>query len=166
MLLEDSTAAIPVALAAIGHLAGCGESGLLNHCRSPRADSGGFAEKPEEKHAEFIIDVDENGEEIAFTCNSGRSGELLWGKFRTPPDYLTPVHFPQERSWTNTIRSLASTRWKDSLLALWAAVDHGYRQPARRKGSARGLGDLGRDLLPYNETTSLANRTTSRPREA
>ena len=63
----------------------------------PKSKSGfwGFAEKPEEKHIEFIIDVDENGEEVAYTCNP----DALANFFGTNPDapnFLTPVHFRKQ----------------------------------------------------------------------
>ena len=63
----------------------------------PKSKSGfwGFAEKPEEKHVEFIIDVDENGEEVAYTCNP----DALANFFGTNPDapnFLTPVHFRKQ----------------------------------------------------------------------
>ena len=63
----------------------------------PKSKSGfwGFAENSEEKHVEFVIDVDENGEEIAYTCNPDSLANYF-GANPVAPDYLTPVHFRKQ----------------------------------------------------------------------
>ena len=62
----------------------------------PKSKSGfpGFAEEPKKKHVEFIIGIDENGEEITHTCDPTKLN-----RYGNNPDALydiTPVHFHKQ----------------------------------------------------------------------
>ena len=63
----------------------------------PKSKSGlwGFAEEPKKKYVEFIIGVDENGDEVTNTS----APDALANNFGANPDsphYLTPVHFRKQ----------------------------------------------------------------------
>ncbi|MYB59010.1 MAG: hypothetical protein F4X51_21745 [Gemmatimonadetes bacterium] len=115
----------------------------------PKSKSGlwGFAEEPEKKHAEFIIGVDENGNEIIHTSNPN----ALANNFGANPDaphFLTPVHFRKqvlEKYYQEPIKYTI----EDSLLhcgGLWCMwIDNNHDDKV-----CAWLGDLGRDL-PYTE---------------
>ena len=62
----------------------------------PKSKSGfpGFAEEPQKKYAEFIIAIDENGEEINHTCDPVKLNR--YGSNPDAPIDLTPVHFHKE----------------------------------------------------------------------
>ena len=62
----------------------------------PKSKSGfpGFAEEPQKKYAEFIIVIDENGEEINHTCDPAKLNH--YGSNPDAPSDLTPVHFHKE----------------------------------------------------------------------
>ena len=63
----------------------------------PKSKSGfwGFAEKPKEKHVDFIIDADENGDDIAYSSDPGGLANSF-GASPDAPNYLTPVHFRKQ----------------------------------------------------------------------
>ena len=115
----------------------------------PKSQSGfwGFAEKPEEKHVEFIIDVDENGEEVAYTCNPDALANYF-GTNPDTPDYLTPVHF-RKQVLDKYYQEPSKYSVEDSLLRcgrLWIMdIDNHHAEKV-----CAWLGDLGRDL-PYSE---------------
>ena len=115
----------------------------------PKSKSGfwGFAEKPEEKHVEFIIDVDENGDEIVYTCNPDPLANYF-GANPTAPDYLTPVQF-RKQVLDKYYQEPGKYSVEDSLLRcgrLWIMdIDNHHAEKV-----CAWLGDLGRDL-PYNE---------------
>jgi hypothetical protein len=104
----------------------------------PKAKSGfwPFAEETEEKYEEFIIDVDENGDEIYATCNPHGGIE-----------YLTPVHFSKKVLGKYIQEEKYSV--EDSILtcgSLWCVfIDNHHKDKV-----CMWLGDLGRDL-PYSE---------------
>ena len=63
----------------------------------PKSKSGfgGFAEEEAEGQVEFIIDVDENGDDISYSSDRD-SLENFLGANPEAPDYLTPVHFRKQ----------------------------------------------------------------------
>jgi len=115
----------------------------------PKSKSGfwGFAEKPEEKHVEFIVDVDESGEEIIRTCNPDALANYF-GTNPDTPDYLTPVHF-RKQVLDKYYQEPSKYSVEDSLLRcgrLWIMdIDNHHDDKV-----CAWLGDLGRDL-PYQE---------------
>lgn len=115
----------------------------------PKSKSGfpGFAEEPKEKHVEFIIDVDENGDELAFTSDPDALANYF-GANPHAPNYLTPVHFRKE-VLDKYYQQPSKYSVEDSLLRcgrLWImAIDNQHDDKV-----CAWLGDLGRNL-PYNE---------------
>ena len=115
----------------------------------PKSKSGfwGFAEKPEEKHVEFIVDVDESGEEIIHTCNPDALASYF-GTNPDTPDYLTPVHF-RKQVLDKYYQEPSKYSVEDSLLRcgrLWIMyIDNHHAEKV-----CAWLGDLGQ-YLPYNE---------------
>ena len=115
----------------------------------PKSKSGfwGFAKEREEKHVEFIIDIDENGEEVAHTCNPDALANYF-GTNPDAPDYLTPVHF-RKQVLDKYYQEPSKYSVEDSLLRcgrLWIMdIDNHHAEKV-----CAWLGDLGRDL-PYNE---------------
>ena len=112
-----------------------------------------FAEEPKEKYAEFIIDVDENGDNVTYTSNPDElktpaDPENVRGVDSDTPCYLTPVHFRkqvldkyyQER---NKYDVRESTLHCGGLWCMFIDDNHEDRVCA-------WLGDLGRDM-PYSE---------------
>lgn len=115
----------------------------------PKSKSGfwGFSEKPQKNHAEFIIAVDENGDEISHISDPGTLANFF-GANPDAPNYLTPIHFRKEvlnkyyqqptkysiedsMLWCGNLWSLQIDNHHDNKVCVW-------------------LGDLGRDL-PYEE---------------
>lgn len=115
----------------------------------PKSKSGfpGFAEEPKQKHVEFIIDVDENGDEV--TCTSDPDALANhFGDSLHAPNYLTPVHF-RRQVLDKYYQQPSKYAVEDSLLRcgrLWVmAIDNQHDDKV-----CAWLGDLGRDL-PYQE---------------
>ena len=101
----------------------------------PKAKSGfwPFAEKTEEKYEEFIIDVDENGDEIYATCNPHGGIE-----------YLTPVHFSKKvlDKYYQEPRKYSVEDTYFGCGSLWGAyIDNHHKDRV-----CMWLVDLGRDL--------------------
>ncbi len=101
----------------------------------PKAKSGfwPFAEETEEKYEEFIIDVDENGDEIYATCNPHGGIE-----------YLTPVHFSKKvlDKYYQAPRKYSVEDTYFGCGSLWGAyIDNHHKDRV-----CMWLGDLGRDL--------------------
>ena len=115
----------------------------------PKSKSGfgGFAEKPKEKFVEFIIGVDENGDEITYTSDPDVLANFF-GANSAAPDYLTPVHF-RKQVLDRYYQQPGKYSVEDSLLRcgrLWIMdIDNHHADKV-----CAWLGDLGRDL-PYNE---------------
>ncbi len=120
----------------------------------PKAKSGfwPFAEETEEKFEEFIIDVDENGDEIIYTSNPDElktpaDPENIRGVDNDAPSYLTPVHFSKKVLGKYIQEEKYSV--EDSILtcgSLWCVfIDNHHKDKV-----CMWLGDLGRDL-PYSE---------------
>ena len=115
----------------------------------PKSKSGlwGFSEKPEEEHVEFIIDVDEDGDEIIHTSDPDALANYF-GANPDAPHYLTPVHF-RKQVLDKYYHESSKYTVEDSLLRcgdLWCmAIDSHHDDKI-----CAWLGDLGRDL-PYTE---------------
>ncbi len=115
----------------------------------PKSQSGlwGFAEEPQKRHIEFIIGVDENGDEITHTSDP----DALANYFGANPDashYLTPVHF-RKQVLDKYYQESSKYSVEDSVLScgyLWGLnIDNHHDDKV-----CAWLGDLGRDL-PYTE---------------
>jgi hypothetical protein len=111
----------------------------------PKSKSGfqGFAEEPQKKHVEFIIGVDENGDEITYTSNP----DALANNFEAnphAPNYLTPVYF-RKQVLDKYYQQPSKYSVEDSLLrcgSLWGmSLDNHHNDKV-----CAWLGDLGRDL--------------------
>ena len=115
----------------------------------PKSRSGfpGFAEEREEKHVDFIIDVDENGDEVTYTSDPDALANQFDAKPHAP-NHLTPVHF-RKQVVDKYYRRPGKYSVEDSLLRcgrLWVmAIDNQHDDKV-----CAWLGDLGRDL-PYPE---------------
>jgi hypothetical protein len=115
----------------------------------PKSKSGfwGFAERKQKKYIEFIIGVDDNGEEITFTSNPD-SLSNNFGTNSTAPGYLTPVHF-RVQVLDKYFQQPSKYSVEDSILScgnLWCMqIDNHHENKV-----CAWLGDLGRDL-PYEE---------------
>lgn len=115
----------------------------------PKEKSGfwGFAEEAEEKCVDFIIGVDDNGDEILHTCDH-KSLANNFGANPGAPHYLTAVHF--KKAVLDKYHGLSSKfSVDDSCLwcgHLWCMqMDNHHADKV-----CAWLGDLGRDL-PYEE---------------
>ena len=115
----------------------------------PKSKSGlwGFAEEPKKESVEFIIGIDEAGDEITNTSDP----DALANNFGANPDsphYLTPVHF-RKQVLDKYYRESSKYSVKDSFLwcgYLWQVrIDNHHDDKV-----CVWLGDLGRDL-PYTE---------------
>lgn len=116
----------------------------------PKSKSGlrGFAEKrSKEKHVEFIIGIDENGDEIIHTSDPDTLANFF-GANLGAPRYLTPVHF-RKQVLDKYYQQPSKYTVEDSLLrcgSLWyMQIDTHHDDKV-----CAWLGDLGRDL-PYTE---------------
>ncbi len=121
----------------------------------PKAKSGfwPFAEETDVKYEEFIIDVDEDGEEILYTSNPDElktpaDPENIRGVDNDAPSYLTPIHFSKKvlGKYYHEPRKYSV---EDSILrcgSLWGVfIDNHHEDRV-----CAWLGDLGHDL-PYSE---------------
>ncbi len=115
----------------------------------PKSKSGlwGFSGEPKKKHVEFIIDVDENGDEIIRTSDP----DVLANYFGANPDaphFLTPVHFDKQvlDKYYQQPSKYDVDAWSlrcGSLWHMWIDNNHNDKVCAR-------LGHLG-ERLPYKE---------------
>ena len=121
----------------------------------PKAKSGfwPFAEVSEQEYTSFIIDVNEDGDEITYTSNPDElktpaDPENIRGVDEDAPDYLTPVHF-HKKVLDKYYHEPSKYTVEDSLLrcgSLWCMyIDNHHADIV-----CAWLGDLGRDL-PYSE---------------
>ncbi|MCC7390515.1 MAG: hypothetical protein IT431_17315 [Phycisphaerales bacterium] len=113
----------------------------------PKAKSGfwGFAEEREKQYADFIIGVDEHGEEVLHTSNPDVLADYFGGN-RGAPHYLTPVHFRKE-VLDRYYQQPGKYSVGDAILrcgSLWSM----YLDNHHDDKVCAWLGDLGRDL-PY-----------------
>lgn len=121
----------------------------------PKSKSGfwPFAEESDRKYASFIIDVDENGDEIIYTSNPDElktpaDPENIRGVDEDAPGYLTPVHF-RKKVLDKYYQEPSKYIVEDSILrcgSLWSV----YIDSHQNNKVCAWLGDLGRDL-PYSE---------------
>jgi hypothetical protein len=115
----------------------------------PKSKSGfwGFAEEAEKKYVDFIINVDENGDEETHTSNPGALANYF-GANPEAPNYLTPVHF-RKQVLDKYYQQPSKYSVEDSMLwcgTLWSLqIDNHHHDKV-----CAWLGDLGRDL-PYQE---------------
>ncbi|MCP5275416.1 MAG: hypothetical protein H6936_11345 [Burkholderiales bacterium] len=115
----------------------------------PKSKSGfwGFAEEPKKKHIEFVIGIDEAGDEITYTSNPDALANFF-GANPGAPNYLTPVHF-RKQVLDKYYQQPSKYSVEDSLLRcgfLWSMqLDNHHDDKI-----CAWLGDLGRDL-PYEE---------------
>jgi hypothetical protein len=140
----------------------------INNCRAfsrlvgkrivkpfPKTKSGfwPFAEVPEQEYVSFIIDVNENGEEIIHTSNPDElktpadPGNIR-GVDEDAPSYLTPVHF-RKKVLDKYYHESSKYTVEDSILrcgSLWSVYIDNHHDDI----VCAWLGDLGRDL-PYSE---------------
>ncbi len=115
----------------------------------PKSKSGlwGFAAEPEEEQVEFIIGVDENGDEITHISDPDALANYF-GANPDAPHYLTPVHF-RKQVLDKYYHESSKYTVEDSMLhcgSLWGlTIDNHHDDKV-----CAWLGDLGRDL-PYTE---------------
>jgi hypothetical protein len=115
----------------------------------PKSKSGfwGFAEDPKKRHVEFIVGIDENGEEITYTSNPDALANYF-GANPDAPHYLHPVHF-RKQVLDRYYQQPSKYSVEDSILRcgyLWSM----YLDNHHDDKVCAWLGDLGRDL-PYEE---------------
>lgn len=112
-----------------------------------------FAEETEEKFVEFIIDVNENGDEILYTSDPDElktpaDPKNIRGVDNDAPSYLTPVHF-SKKVLDKYYQERRKYSVEDSILrcgSLWnVSIDNHHEDRV-----CAWLGDLGRDL-PHSE---------------
>ena len=109
---------------------------LIEPLPKSKSDFPGFAEEPQEEYVDFIIGVDEDGDEIT---NTSEPDSL---------DHLTPVHFRKE-VLDKYYRLPSKYSVEDSILrcgSLWVVMIDNHHDDK----VCVWLGDLGRDL-PYTE---------------
>jgi len=108
----------------------------------------GFAEKEPKQHIDFIIDVDENGENVTYSSDPSGLSNRYFDKNPTTPDYLTPVFFKKE-VLDKYYQQPDKYSVEDGYLrccGLWGiTMDNHHADKV-----VMWLGDLGRDL-PYEE---------------
>ena len=115
----------------------------------PKSKSGlwGFAEELKEEHVEFIVDVDENGDEIIHTSDPDALANYF-GANPDAPHYLTAVYF-RKQVLDKYYQQPSKYTIEDSLLrcgSLWCIQIDNHPDDT----VCAWLGDLGRDL-PYTE---------------
>ena len=115
----------------------------------PKSKSGfwGFAEEEAERHVEFIIDVDENGDDISYSSDPDSLANFF-GANPDAPNYLTTVYF-YKQVLDKYYQEPSKYFVEDSILgcgSLWSlTIDNHHDEKV-----CVWLGDLGRDL-PYQE---------------
>ncbi|MCW5775871.1 MAG: hypothetical protein KIS87_05430 [Phycisphaeraceae bacterium] len=113
----------------------------------PKSKSGfwGFGEEREKHYVDFIIGVDENGDEVLHTSNPDVLADYFGGN-RGAPHYLTPVHF-RKQVLDRYYQQPGKYSVEDAILrcgSLWSM----YLDNHHDDKVCAWLGDLGRDL-PY-----------------
>ena len=140
----------------------------INNCRAfsrlvgkrivkplPKTKSGfwPFAEVSEQEYASFIIDVNENGDEIIYTSNpdalkTPADPGNIRGVDEDAPSSLTPIHF-RKQVLDKYYHEPSKYTVEDSILrcgSLWSVYIDNHHDDI----VCAWLGDLGRDL-PYSE---------------
>lgn len=111
----------------------------------PKEKSGfwGFAVEESKKYVEFIIGVNENGDDILHTSDEGRVSNWF-GANPGKPHYLTPVHFRKD-VLDKYYQQTSKYSVEDGYLrcgGLWGmTIDNHHKDKV-----VAWLGDLGRDL--------------------
>ena len=115
----------------------------------PKEKSGfwAFAVEEPKKYVDFIIGVDENGDEITQNANPSRLGDYF-GDNPGAPHYLTPVHF-RKQVLDKYYQQPTKYSVQDNILRC-ASLWHLYIDNHHEDQVCAWLGDLGRDL-PYQE---------------
>lgn len=115
----------------------------------PKFKSGmwGFAQKGPDQYADFVIAVDDNGDNITYSSNPDGLANYF-GANQDAPHYLTPVHFRKtvlDKYYKQSSKFLIEDNhlWCGSLWEL--QIDNHHPDKV-----CVWLGDLGRDL-PYAE---------------
>ena len=125
---------------AFSHLLG---KRLISPFSKEKSGFWGFAADEPEKYVDFIIDVDEDGDDILHTSNPEILEKSI-GKNRGSPDYLTPVFFRRE-VLDKYYKQPGKYTVKDGHLlcgGLWGIrIDNHHDDKV-----VTWLGDLGRDL--------------------
>lgn len=107
----------------------------------------GFAEEEKRKYVDFIIGIDDDGEELIHTSNPDELADYF-GANPESPNYLTAVHF-RKAVLDKYYQQASKYSVEDSYLrcgALWGMqMDNHHSNKV-----CAWLGDLGRDL-PYDE---------------
>ncbi len=120
---------------------------LIEPLPKSKSEFPGFAEEPDKRHTDFIIGLDENGDEIRHTCNPDTLANFF-GANRGAPNYVTPVSFRKE-VLDKYYRSPGKYKVEDGYLrcaSVWILrIDNHHDDKV-----VVMLGDLGRDL-PYSE---------------
>ncbi len=114
-----------------------------------KANSGfpGFADNPEKRYADFIIGVDENGDEIEHTCDPNSLANFF-GSNPSAPNYLTPVDFRKDvlaNYYNRTSRYQVSESALQCGYLWYIDIDNDHEDKV-----TVWLGDLG-ERLPYKE---------------
>lgn len=107
----------------------------------------GFSEEPKKKYIDFIINVDDNGEEITHTSDPDSLTDNFGGNPGTTK-YLTPVHF-RKQVLDKYYQQPSKYSVEDSILrcgSLWSM----YLDNHHDNKVCAWLGDLGKSL-PYEE---------------
>jgi len=119
---------------------------LISPLPKQRSGFWGFADEEPKKYTDFIIGVDEEGAEVAHTCNPDHLTNV--GANPGSPHYLTPVHF-RKSVLDKYYQQPSKYTVRDGILRcaqLWnMCVDNDHEDQV-----CAWLGDLGRDL-PYEE---------------
>lgn len=107
----------------------------------------GFAKEEPRKHVDFIIGIDENGDEVTHTCDPDQLANFF-GANPGAPNYLTAVHFRKE-VLDKYYQQPSKYSVESGILrcgSLWSMyIDNHFTDRV-----AAWLGDLGRGL-PYQE---------------
>ena len=114
----------------------------------PKAKSGfgGFAEEPKKQYTDFIIDMDDNGDEIVHTCNPNKLSNFF-GANPEAPNYLTSVSF-RKQVLDKYYQQPSKYKIEDG--TLWCGLLWDMRIDNHHNDKVCAmLGDLG--LLPHQE---------------
>jgi len=127
----------------------------------PKEKSGiwGFAEEEPKKYVEFIIGVDDDGNEVSFTSNPDELANYF-GANPEAPNYLTPVSFRKE-VLNKYYQQPGKYNVSDGVLGcgyLWSM----YLDNHHDDKVCAWLGDLGRDL-PYEDQLHWRSHNIASP---
>jgi len=127
----------------------------------PKEKSGmwGFAEEKPKKHVDFIIGVDEDGNEVSYTSNPDELANYF-GANPEAPNYLTAVSFRKE-VLDKYYQQPGKYKVSDGMLGcgyLWSM----YLDNHHDDKVCAWLGDLGRDL-PYEDQLHWRSHNIASP---